>query len=172
LVIEPLNGYRIKEKLPSNLGEFKTPLGVTETISEGTDLTIVTYGSCVNLALKAIKELDEIGISAELVDVQTLLPFDTNHSIVESLKKTNRLLVIDEDVPGGASAYILQKILEEQKGYFHLDSEPKTLTAQAHRTAYGTDGDYFSKPSIEDMVEAAYAIMSEANPQKYPNIFG
>jgi len=172
LVIEPLNGYRIKEKLPSNLGEFKTPLGVTETISEGTDLTIVTYGSCVNLALKAIKELDEIGISAELVDVQTLLPFDTNHSIVESLKKTNRLLVIDEDVPGGASAYILQKILEEQKGYFHLDSEPKTLTAQGHRTAYGTDGDYFSKPSIEDMVEAAYAIMSEANPQKYPNIFG
>jgi pyruvate/2-oxoglutarate/acetoin dehydrogenase E1 component len=172
LVIEPLNGYRIKEKLPSNLGEFKTPLGVTETISEGTDLTIVTYGSCVNLALKAIKELDEIGISAELVDVQTLLPFDTNHSIVESLKKTNRLLVIDEDVPGGASAYILQKILEEQKGYFHLDSEPKTLTAQPHRTAYGTDGDYFSKPSIEDMVEAAYAIMSEANPKKFPKIFG
>ena len=172
LIIEPLNGYRTKEKLPSNLGEFKTPLGIPEILKEGTDLTIVTYGSCVNLALKAIQELSEIGISAELVDVQTLLPFDTHHSIVESLKKTNRLLVIDEDVPGGASAYILQKILEEQKGYFHLDSEPKTLTAQAHRTAYGTDGDYFSKPSIEDMVEAAYAIMSEANPQKYPNIFG
>ena len=172
LVIEPLNGYRTKEKLPSNLGEFKTPLGIPETLTEGTDLTIVTYGSCVNLALKAVEELAEIGISAELIDVQTLLPFDTNHSIVESLKKTNRLLVIDEDVPGGASAYILQKILEEQKGYFHLDSEPKTVTAQAHRTAYGTDGDYFSKPSIEDMVEAAYAIMSEANPEKYPNIFG
>jgi 2-oxoisovalerate dehydrogenase E1 component len=172
LVIEPLNGYRIKEKLPSNLGEFKTPLGVTETLTEGADLTIVTYGSCVNLALKAVEELAEIGISAELIDVQTLLPFDTNHSIVESLKKTNRLLVIDEDVPGGASAYMLQKVLEEQKGYFHLDSEPKTLTAQAHRTAYGTDGDYFSKPSIEDMVEAAYAIMSEANPEKFPNIFG
>jgi len=172
LIIEPLNGYRTKEKLPSNLGEFKTPLGIPEILKEGTDLTIVTYGSCVNLALKAIQELSEIGISAELVDVQTLLPFDTHHSIVESLKKTNRLLVIDEDVPGGASAYILQKILEEQKGYFHLDSEPKTLTAQGHRTAYGTDGDYFSKPSIEDMVEAAYAIMSEANPQKYPNIFG
>jgi 2-oxoisovalerate dehydrogenase E1 component len=172
LVIEPLNGYRIKEKLPSNLGEFKTPLGVTETLTEGADLTIVTYGSCVNLALKAVEELAEIGISAELIDVQTLLPFDTNHSIVESLKKTNRLLVIDEDVPGGASAYMLQKVLEEQKGYFHLDSEPKTLTAQAHRTAYGTDGDYFSKPSIEDMVEAAYAIMSEAKPEKFPNIFG
>ena len=172
LVIEPLNGYRTKEKLPSNLGEFKTPLGVTETLTEGTNLTIVTYGSCVNLALKAVEELAEIGISVELIDVQTLLPFDTSHSIVESLKKTNRLLVIDEDVPGGASAYILQKILEEQKGYFHLDSEPNTLTSQAHRTAYGTDGDYFSKPSIEDMVEAAYAIMSEANPQKYPNIFG
>ena len=172
LVIEPLNGYRTKEKLPSNLGEFKTPLGIPETLTEGTDLTIVTYGSCVNLALKAVEELAEIGISAELIDVQTLLPFDTNHSIVESLKKTNRLLVIDEDVPGGASAYILQKILEEQKGYFHLDSEPKTVTAQAHRTAYGTDGDYFSKPSIEDMVEAAYVIMSEVNPQKYPNIFG
>ena len=156
LVIEPLNGYRTKEKLPSNLGEFKTPLGIPETLTEGTDLTIVTYGSCVNLALKAVEELAEIGISAELIDVQTLLPFDTNHSIVESLKKTNRLLVIDEDVPGGASAYILQKILEEQKGYFHLDSEPKTVTAQAHRTAYGTDGDYFSKPSIEVFLVYAF----------------
>jgi pyruvate/2-oxoglutarate/acetoin dehydrogenase E1 component/TPP-dependent pyruvate/acetoin dehydrogenase alpha subunit len=172
LVIEPLNGYRTKEKLPSNLGEFKTPLGVVETLKAGSDLTIVTYGSCVNLALKACEELAEVGISVELIDVQTLLPFDNAHRIVESLKKTNRLLVIDEDVPGGASAYILQKILEVQKGYFHLDSEPKTLTAQAHRTAYGTDGDYFSKPSVEDMVEAAYAMMSEVNPQKYPNIFG
>jgi pyruvate/2-oxoglutarate/acetoin dehydrogenase E1 component len=172
LVIEPLNGYRTKEKLPSNLGEFKTPLGVTETIIEGSDLTIVTYGSCVNLAKKACEELADAGISAELIDVQTLLPFDTDHAIVESLKKTNRLLVIDEDVPGGASAYILQKILEEQKGYFHLDSEPKTLTAQAHRTAYGTDGDYFSKPGIEDMVEAGYNLMSEAEPDRFPNIFG
>ncbi|MGB0917733.1 MAG: transketolase C-terminal domain-containing protein, partial [Flavobacteriales bacterium] len=172
LVIEPLNGYRSKEKLPSNLGEFKTPLGVPETLNEGSDLTIVTYGSCVNLAKKACEELSEAGISAELIDVQTLLPFDTSHSIVESLKKTSRLLVIDEDVPGGASAYILQKILEEQKGYFHLDSEPKTLTAQAHRTAYGTDGDYFSKPGIEDMVEAAYNLMSEVEPDRFPNIFG
>ncbi len=172
LIIEPLNGYRTKEKLPSNLGEFKTPLGTPEILREGSDITIVTYGSCVNLAMKACEELADAGISAELIDVQTLLPFDTNHSIVESLKKTNRLLVIDEDVPGGASAYILQKIVEEQKGYFYLDSEPKTLTAQAHRTAYGTDGDYFSKPSIEDMVEAAYAIMSEADPNRFPNIFG
>ena len=172
LVIEPLNGYRTKEKLPSNLGEFKTPLGVTETLVEGADLTIVTYGSCVNLAVKACSILAEAGVSVELIDVQTLLPFDNSHAIVESLKKTNRLLVIDEDVPGGASAYILQKILEEQKGYFHLDSEPKTLTAQAHRTAYGTDGDYFSKPGIEDMVEAAYSLMSEVDPEKFPNVFG
>jgi 2-oxoisovalerate dehydrogenase E1 component len=172
LIIEPLNGYRTKEKLPSNLGAFRTPLGTPEVLREGSDITVVTYGSCVNLAMKACEELAEAGISAELIDVQTLLPFDTNHSIVESLKKTNRLLVIDEDVPSGASAYILQKIVEEQKGYFHLDSEPKTLTAQAHRTAYGTDGDYFSKPSIEDMVEAAYAIMSEADPNRFPNIFG
>lgn len=172
LVIEPLNGYRSKEKLPENLGEFKTPLGIPEVLLNGSDLTIVTYGSCVNLAIKACEELAEVGISAELIDVQTLLPFDNAHSIVESLKKTNRLLVIDEDVPGGASAFILQQIVERQKGYFHLDSEPRTLTAKAHRTAYGTDGDYFSKPSIEDMVEAAYRLMSEVNPQKYPNIFG
>ncbi len=172
LIIEPLNGYRTKEKLPSNLGQFRTPLGTPEILHEGTDITIVTYGSCVNLAIKACEELADTGISAELIDVQTLLPFDANHSIVESLKKTNRLLVIDEDVPGGASAYILQKIVEEQKGYFYLDSEPSTLTAQAHRTAYGTDGDYFSKPSIEDMVEAAYGIMSEADPYRFPNIFG
>jgi 2-oxoisovalerate dehydrogenase E1 component len=172
LVIEPLNGYRSKEKLPENLGEFKTPLGVPEVLLSGTDLTIVTYGSCVNLAIKACEELKEVGISAELIDVQTLLPFDNAHSIVASLKKTNRLLVIDEDVPGGASAFILQQIIENQKGYFHLDSEPRTLTAKPHRTAYGTDGDYFSKPSIEDMVEAAYRLMSEVAPQKYPNIFG
>jgi pyruvate/2-oxoglutarate/acetoin dehydrogenase E1 component/TPP-dependent pyruvate/acetoin dehydrogenase alpha subunit len=170
LVIEPLNGYRTKEKLPSNLGDFKTPLGVPEVLTEGTDITLVTYGSCTNLAVQACNRLNNLGISIELIDVQTLLPFDLGHSIVESLKKTNRLLVVDEDVPGGASAYILQKIVEEQKGYFHLDSEPKTLTAQAHRTAYGTDGDYFSKPSVEDMVEAAYSIMSEADPSKFPNV--
>jgi len=172
LIIEPLNGYRLKEKLPSNVGQFRVPLGVPEILRNGTDLTLVTYGSCVNLALKACEELEEVGISVELIDVQTLLPFDTGHTIVSSLKKTNRLLVVDEDVPGGASAYMMQQILEEQQGYFQLDSEPKTLTAKAHRTAYGTDGDYFSKPSIEDMVEAAYGIMSEADPKRYPDLFG
>jgi len=171
IIVEPLNGYRTKEKLPTNLGQFRTPLGVAEILRAGTDLTIVTYGSCVNLALKAAKELAEIGINAELIDVQTLLPFDTDHLIATSLKKTNRLLIIDEDVPGGASAYIMQKIVEQQRGYFYLDSEPKTLTAQAHRTAYGTDGDYFSKPNVEDMVEAAYNMLSETDPQKFPSIF-
>ncbi|HEY9083807.1 MAG TPA: thiamine pyrophosphate-dependent enzyme [Vicingaceae bacterium] len=171
IVIEPLNGYRTKEHIPSNLGEFTTPLGIPETLTEGTDITIVSYGSTCNLALQAVQQLAEVEISAELIDVRTLLPFDINHSIVESLKKTNRLLIVDEDVPGGASAFILQQIMEEQKGYYHLDAEPTTLTAKAHRPAYGTDGDYFSKPSIEDIFDAAYTVMNEANPQKYPPIY-
>ena len=171
IVIEPLNGYRTKEKLPSNLGAFRTPLGVPEVLTEGTDLTIVTYGACVNLALRAVERLAKLGVSAELIDVQTLLPFDLGHSIVASLKKTNRILVIDEDVPGGASAYILQQVLEVQKGYRHLDSDPCTLTAKAHRPAYGTDGDYFSKPSVEDMVEAAYEMMSEGDPKRFAELF-
>jgi pyruvate/2-oxoglutarate/acetoin dehydrogenase E1 component/TPP-dependent pyruvate/acetoin dehydrogenase alpha subunit len=171
IVIEPLNGYRTKEHIPSNLGEFTTPLGIPETLTEGTDITIVSYGSTCNLALQAVQQLAEVEISAELIDVRTLLPFDINHTIVESLKKTNRLLIVDEDVPGGASAFILQQIMEEQKGYYHLDAEPTTLTAKAHRPAYGTDGDYFSKPSIEDIFDAAYTIMNEANPQKYPAIY-
>ena len=171
IVIEPLNGYRTKEHIPSNLGEFTTPLGIPETLTEGTDITIVSYGSTCNLALQAVQQLAEVEISAELIDVRTLLPFDINHSIVESLKKTNRLLIVDEDVPGGASAFILQQIMEEQKGYYHLDTEPTTLTAKAHRPAYGTDGDYFSKPSIEDIFDAAYTVMNEANPQKYPPIY-
>lgn len=171
IVIEPLNGYRTKEHIPSNLGEFTTPLGIPEVLTEGTDITIVSYGSTCNLALQAVQQLAEVEISAELIDVRTLLPFDINHSIVESLKKTNRLLIVDEDVPGGASAFILQQIMEEQKGYYHLDAEPTTLTAKAHRPAYGTDGDYFSKPSIEDIFDAAYTIMNEANPQKYPAIY-
>ena len=137
-------------------------------LSEGSDITLVTYGSCTNIATVAVKQLAELGISAELIDVQTLLPFDTEHSIVESLKKTNRVLFIDEDVPGGATAYMMQKVMEEQGGFYHLDSEPKTLTAKAHRPAYGSDGDYFSKPSLEDMVEAVYEIMSEAKPAKFP----
>lgn len=171
IIIEPLNGYRTKEKLPSNLGEFRTPLGVPEILTEGNDLTIVTYGSCTNLALKAAERLAKLGIHAELIDAQTLLPFDVNHMIVDSLKKTSRILFIDEDVPGGASAFMMQQVLEVQGGYRFLDSDPKTLTAKAHRPAYGTDGDYFSKPSVEDMVEAAYGIMSEADPGRFAGLF-
>lgn len=171
LVVECLNGYRLKEKMPTNLGEFKTPIGVVETIKEGNDITIVSYGSTLRLIEQAEKELQEVGINAEIIDVQSLLPFDINHDIVKSVAKTNRLLVVDEDVPGGASAYILQQIVDEQNAYKHLDSKPETLAAKAHRPAYGTDGDYFSKPSAEDIFEKVYAIMSEANPAKYPGLF-
>ncbi len=171
LVIEPLNGYRLKEQLPTNLGEYKVPLGVTEILNEGTDVTLVTYGSCCRIAMEAVKQLAEADISVEVIDVQTLLPFDLNHSIVKSLKKTNRLIVLDEDVPGGASAYILQKVLEEQGGYKHLDSEPRTLAAKDHRPAYGSDGDYFSKPSADDVYDAVYEMMLETNPAKFPRIY-
>ena len=171
LVIECLNGYRLKEKMPTNLGEFKTPIGVVETIKTGTDITIVSYGSTIRIIEQAAKELLESGIDLEIIDAQSLLPFDINHDCLKSIIKTNRLLVIDEDVPGGASAYILQKIIEEQNGYEHLDSKPQTLTSKAHRPAYGTDGDYFSKPSIEDVFEKVYAIMHEAKPEKYPSLY-
>lgn len=171
LVIECLNGYRLKEKMPTNIGEFKTPIGVVETLKEGKDITLVSYGSTLRLVEQAAKELLEVGIDVEIIDIQSLLPFDVNHDIVKSLAKTNRLLVIDEDVPGGASAFILQQILDEQNGYKHLDSKPETLAAKAHRPAYGTDGDYFSKPSAEDIYEKVYAIMSEVNPVKYPSLF-
>ncbi|MFY0481564.1 alpha-ketoacid dehydrogenase subunit alpha/beta [Flavobacterium sp. PLA-1-15] len=171
LLVECLNGYRLKEKMPTNLGEFKTPIGVVETIKEGTDITIVSYGSTLRLIEQAAKELQEVGINAEIIDVQSLLPFDINHDIVKSVAKTNRLLVVDEDVPGGASAFILQQIIDEQNAYKHLDSKPETLAAKAHRPAYGTDGDYFSKPSAEDIFEKVYAIMSEADPKKYPSLF-
>ena len=171
LVIECLNGYRLKEKMPTNLGEFKTPIGVVETIKEGKDITLVSYGSTLRLVEQAAKELLEVGIDAEIIDIQSLLPFDINHDIVKSLSKTNRLLVIDEDVPGGASAYILQQIIEEQKGYLVLDSQPETLASQSHRPAYGSDGDYFSKPSIEDIYEKVYAMMHEVNPSQYPSLY-
>ncbi len=171
LVVECLNGYRLKEAMPVNMGEFKTPIGVVETLKEGKDITLVSYGSTLRLVEQAAKELLEIGIDAEIIDVQSLLPFDINHDIVKSLAKTNRLLVIDEDVPGGASAYILQQILDEQNGYKYLDSKPETLAAKAHRPAYGTDGDYFSKPSVEDIYEKVYAIMNEVNPEKFPNLY-
>lgn len=171
LVVECLNGYRLKEKMPSNLGEFKTPLGVVETMKEGKDITLVSYGSTLRIVEQAAKELLEIGIDAEIIDIQSLLPFDINHDIVKSVAKTNRLLVIDEDVPGGASAYILQQIIDEQNAYKHLDSKPETLTAKAHRPSYGTDGDYFSKPSSEDVFEKVYAIMHEAKPNEYPQLY-
>ncbi|MCW4470089.1 thiamine pyrophosphate-dependent enzyme [Flavobacterium sp. MFBS3-15] len=171
LVVECLNGYRLKEKMPVNLGEFKTPIGVVETIKEGTDITLVSYGSTLRLVEQAAKELLEVGIDAEIIDVQSLLPFDINHDIVKSVAKTNRLLVIDEDVPGGASAFILQQILDEQNAYKHLDSKPETLTAKAHRPSYGTDGDYFSKPSAEDIFEKVYSIISEVKPDEFPELY-
>ncbi|TDE02635.1 alpha-ketoacid dehydrogenase subunit alpha/beta [Flavobacterium hiemivividum] len=171
LVIECLNGYRLKEKKPLNYGEFKTPIGVVETMKEGADITLVSYGSTLRLVEQAATELLEIGIDCEIIDVQSLLPFDINHDLVKSIAKTNRLLVIDEDVPGGASAYILQQIIEQQDGYNYLDSKPQTLTAKAHRPSYGTDGDYFSKPSAEDIFEKVYAMMNEVNPTKYPSLY-
>ena len=171
LVIECLNGYRLKEKMPKNLGEFKTPIGVVETIKTGANITLVSYGSTLRLVEQAAKELLEIGIDCEVIDCQSLLPFDINHDIAKSLQKTNRLLIIDEDLPGGASAYILQEIIEVQNGYQHLDSQPQTLTAKAHRPAYGTDGDYFSKPSVEDIFEKIYAMMSEVHPDKFVDLY-
>jgi pyruvate/2-oxoglutarate/acetoin dehydrogenase E1 component/TPP-dependent pyruvate/acetoin dehydrogenase alpha subunit len=171
LVIEPLNGYRTKEKRPSNIGEFMEPLGIPEIVVEGNDLTIVSYGSTFNLCEIAVKHLAELDISVELIDVQTLLPFDIHHSIAKSLAKTNRLLIVDEDVSSGATGFILDKILVEQKGYYHLDSAPETLSAKDHRPAYGSDGDYFSKPSIDDIVEKAYSMMHEADPANYPSIY-
>lgn len=171
LIIEPLNGYRLKEKSPSNFGEFKMKPGVPETLIEGTDITLVTYGSTIRVAQEAVKMLETQGISVELIDVQTLIPFDIGNMIVDSVKKTNRLVVLDEDVPGGASAYILQKILEDQNGYQYLDSKPVTIAAKEHRPAYGSDGDYFSKPSADDVFEILYKIMRESHPDKFREIF-
>ncbi len=171
LVVECLNGYRLKEKMPNNLGAFKTPIGVVETIKTGKDITIVSYGSTLRIVEQAAKELLEIGIDVEIIDAQSLLPFDINQDVVKSIAKTNRLLVVDEDVPGGASAYLLQKIIEVQNGYDYLDSKPQTLTSKEHRPAYGTDGDYLSKPSVEDVYEKVYAIMHEAKPNEFPNLY-
>jgi pyruvate/2-oxoglutarate/acetoin dehydrogenase E1 component len=170
LVVECLNGYRLKEKLPNNIGEFKTPLGVVETVREGDDITLVSYGSTLRLVQQAAKELQIAGIDAEIIDVQSLLPFDLNHDIVKSIFKTNRVMVIDEDVDGGASAYILNEIINTQNGFQYLDSQPKTLAAKSHRPAYGTDGDYFSKPSVEDIFEAVYEVMHELSPTDFPRL--
>lgn len=171
LVIECLNGYRLKERLPANVGEFTVPLGKAEIVKEGTDVTVVAYGSTLRIVQEASSTLEKLGISIEIVDPQTLQPFDEEHLCAQSLSKTNKLFVVDEDVPGGASAFILQQILEEQNGYYHLDSQPKTLTAKAHRPPYGSDGDYFSKPSADDVVEMVYALMSESNPGRFPALF-
>jgi 2-oxoisovalerate dehydrogenase E1 component len=171
LVIEPLNGYRTKERKPSNFGEFCEPLGVPEITQEGSDITLVSYGSTFNLCTEAVKQLAEADISVELIDAQTLLPFDVNHLIAESLKKTNKLVIVDEDCESGATAFMLDQILVKQKGYYHLDSEPVTISAHDHRPAYGTDGDYFSKPNIEDVFEKVYAVMRESNPAKYPVLY-
>jgi len=171
LVIEPLNGYRLHEKYPENIGEYSVPLGVPEILEEGDDITLVTYGSCVRIAQDAIKQLKSFKINVELIDVQTLLPFDIDNTIVESIKKTGKVLFFDEDVPGGATAYMMQKVVEEQGAFYYLDSQPKTLTAEEHRPAYATDGDYFSNPNAENVFETIYAMMHDNNPEKYPELY-
>jgi len=171
LIIECLNGYRLKERLPENIGEFTIPLGVPEILKEGTDITIVTYGSMCRIVMDAVAALESDGISCEVIDVQTLLPFDINQTIVESIKKTNRVIFADEDVPGGATAFMMQQVLEVQKGYQFLDSTPRTVSAKEHRPAYGSDGDYFSKPNVEDIYDSAYELMSETDPIQFPKIY-
>jgi pyruvate/2-oxoglutarate/acetoin dehydrogenase E1 component len=163
-----LNGYRLKERIPENIHEFTVALGEPEVLRAGTDVTIVTYGPNCRYAIEASERLEDTGISVEVIDVQTLLPFDRNHSIVESLKKTNRIIFLDEDVPGGASSFMMQQVIEVQGGYRWLDSEPRTLTARENRPAYGTDGDYWSKPGVEDIFETVYELMHETNPGKFP----
>ena len=170
IVVESLNGYRLKEKLPNNLGEFRTPIGYAEIIKQGADITLVSYGSTLRLVEAAAKELLIVGINAEIIDVQSLVPFDLDHTIAKSVAKTNRVLIIDEDMPGGATGYMLQQVMDVQKIFKYLDSAPQTLSAQPHRPAFGTDGDYFSKPSIDDIFEKAYGIMHESNPAKFPKL--
>jgi len=171
LIIECLNGYRLKERIPSNVGEFTVPLGKPEILREGTDITIVTYGSMCRIVMDAAKQLEDFGISAEVIDVQTLLPFDIEHMISDSIRKTNRVLFADEDVPGGATAYMMQQVVDEQGAWRWLDSKPQCLSAHAHRPPYGSDGDYFSKPNVEDVFETVYDILHEAEPDKYPVIY-
>ncbi|HZY36218.1 MAG TPA: thiamine pyrophosphate-dependent enzyme [Mucilaginibacter sp.] len=171
LMIECLNGYRLKERLPANVGEFTVALGKAEILQYGTDITVISYGSTLRIVMEAAKELEKLGVSVEVIDPQTLYPFDTENVCGNSLKKTSKLLIVDEDLPGAASAYILQKVLEAQKGYYALDAQPRTLTAKEHRPPYGSDGDYFSKPSLDDVIEAVYSIMHEADPHKFPAIY-
>jgi len=171
LVIEPLKVYGLREPKPDNMGQFRVPLGMPEVVVDGDDVTVVTYGSCVRIAQKAIEQLKEFGIHVELIDVQTLLPFDLNHLILESVRKTGKVVFFDEDVPGGATAFMMQKVLEEQKAYYYLDSEPITITAQEHRPAYSSDGDYFSNPNAEDVFESIYRIMHESDPERFPELY-
>ena len=168
LVIEPLNGYRVKEKMPINLGEYCYEFGKIEILKEGKDISIISYGSTLNLVIDSVPEFEDLGIDVEIIDIQTLIPFDIDKEILTSVRKTNRVIIIDEDVPGGASAYILHKLIDKQGIFTYLDSPPKTLTAKEHRPSYGTDGDYFSKPSVDQIVESVYQIMNESNPKKYP----
>jgi pyruvate/2-oxoglutarate/acetoin dehydrogenase E1 component/TPP-dependent pyruvate/acetoin dehydrogenase alpha subunit len=170
VIIEVLNGYRLKEKQPENLSEFTVLIGESEYIKNGNDITVVSYGATLRLVEKASTELEKLGVSCEIIDIQSLIPFDNNNLIVESLKRTNKLLIVDEDLPGGASSYILQKIIQERNGFQYLDSSPITLTSKAHRPAYGTDGDYFSKPSMDDIIETAYSIMNDYNPNNFPEL--
>jgi pyruvate/2-oxoglutarate/acetoin dehydrogenase E1 component len=171
LVIECLNGYRLKERLPANVGEYTVPLGKAEILREGNHLTVVSYGSTLRIVMEAADELQQLGINIEVIDPQTLYPFDTDNLCAASLKKTNKLLIVDEDLPGAASAYILQRIMEGQKGYYALDAQPRTLCAKEHRPPYGSDGDYFTKPSLDDIIEAVYSLMNETDPHKYPAIY-
>ncbi|MVM39546.1 transketolase [Spirosoma sp. HMF3257] len=170
LLIESLNGYRLKELLPTNLSEFCVPLGVPETLRTGSDVTVITYGSMCRIVMEAAGQLAQLGVSIEVIDVQTLLPFDVHHTLVESIKKTNRVLFADEDVPGGASAYMMQQVVEGQNAYRYLDSSPRTLSAKPHRPPYGSDGDYFSKPNVDDVIETVYELMSESDPERFPPI--
>ena len=171
IIVEVLNGYRLKERLPDNIGELTVPLGVPEVIRQGADITLVTYGSCCRIALKAADQLAKVGVEVEVIDVQSLLPFDIHGKIVESLKKTNRTWFVDEDVPGGTSAYVLREVIEKQGGFVHLDSPPKTLSAEEHRPAYGSDGDYWSLPNAESIFDAVYEMMSEVEPEQYPKMY-
>jgi pyruvate/2-oxoglutarate/acetoin dehydrogenase E1 component len=171
IIIEALNGYRLKEPLPSNLDEMTVPLGAPEVLRPGEDVTVVTYGACCRIAMTAAERLAKVGVDMEVIDVQSLLPFDVNGRILQSLKKTSRIIFMDEDVPGGATAYMMQKVIEEQEGFWHLDAEARTLSAQAHRPAYGSDGAYFSKPNAEDLFRMAYEMMNEVDPARYPMFY-
>jgi pyruvate/2-oxoglutarate/acetoin dehydrogenase E1 component len=170
LIVEPLNGYRTKEPAVRNLGDFREPIGQVDVVREGKDVTLLSYGSTFNICREAADSLERRGIEVELIDAQTLLPFDRDSRCAQSIEKTNALVIVDEDVPGGASAYLLDDILTRQKAFFHMDSEPVTLTAKAHRPAYSSDGDYFSKPSVDDIYEAVYRLMSERDPVSFPAI--